>query len=359
MPFSNLYSTGFSSVTPTDRSGTITLGGTAQVLMPINTSRGGWSIYNSGSVDLYVNELGTATIGGSSYRILPGQEYMPGNTSGTAISVIGTTTGQPFVAREWNGLPQAVGMINGGLTAVGQLSASSSLSVIPANNYTESVSKNWKVLSGTGLPAATIGDKLTQTIKNNGGVVSQTWFNMSQGYVFTTNPTINNLFDMDEPIDRCGREEFSLYTPVSTSFTANSIQGAIFNVRQGSSAVLTSQSGFTVPAGKRLRLVMLEFQCYQGNAITFNNDGSTGFYVAYDYGATPTTTSARAISASGRWMWIPPSTNANNSATIGVTTLDSDGVDLPTGVQIRIGHQSQNWSGTALHLAVKGYLYNA
>jgi hypothetical protein len=133
----------------------------------------------------------------------------------------------------------------------------------------------------------------------------------------------------------------------------------IFNVRQGSAVILTSQAGYTVPAGKKLVINSIEFQCFQNSSITFNNDGSMGFFVCYDYaGVIPTISSARGISASGRWMWIPPSTNANNAATVGFNSVADRTFELPSNAVIRIGQQQQNWGGVTFHLVVKGYLYN-
>lgn len=87
----------------TDRSGTITTGGTAQSLMPANTGRKGFYIQNQSTGDLYVNSPTTAVIGQPSLKIPAGAYYeaplggvMPG-----AISIVGATTGQAFTAKEW------------------------------------------------------------------------------------------------------------------------------------------------------------------------------------------------------------------------------------------------------------------
>lgn len=94
------------TVTPTDRSSKITTGGTAQSLMGTNASRKGWFIQNQSTGDLWFNELGTAVISAStpqSFRLVPGAYYESsmGGAPGTAISIIGATTGQAFIAREW------------------------------------------------------------------------------------------------------------------------------------------------------------------------------------------------------------------------------------------------------------------
>lgn len=92
-----------SGVTTTDRSGTLTTGGTAQVLAPADAARrGGW-IQNNSTGDLWVSEVGTATMGGSALRIPAGvaYEWPSHGIPVTALSIIGATTGQAFSARTW------------------------------------------------------------------------------------------------------------------------------------------------------------------------------------------------------------------------------------------------------------------
>ena len=93
-----------SSASMTDRSGTITLGGTAQSLMAANPSRKGYLIQNNSAGTLWFNELGaTAVQAAPSISIAAGALYQspsPG-ASALAISIIGATTGQAFTAREW------------------------------------------------------------------------------------------------------------------------------------------------------------------------------------------------------------------------------------------------------------------
>ena len=93
-----------SSASMADRSGTITLGGTAQSLMAANPSRKGYLIQNNSAGTLWFNELGaTAVQAAPSISIAAGALYQspsPG-ASALAISIIGATTGQAFSAREW------------------------------------------------------------------------------------------------------------------------------------------------------------------------------------------------------------------------------------------------------------------
>lgn len=90
--------------TPTNRSGTVTTGGTSQTLMAANASRRGFSIQNLSTTDLYWNDLGTtAAATQPSYRLPAGAIYeSPAHQcSVAAINIFGATTGQVFVAREF------------------------------------------------------------------------------------------------------------------------------------------------------------------------------------------------------------------------------------------------------------------
>lgn len=84
----------------TDRSGSITLGGTAQVLAAANTARRGLTGQNISTGDLWINELGgTAaadTVG--SYKVAAGATFTV--QTNRAISIVGATTGQKFTATE-------------------------------------------------------------------------------------------------------------------------------------------------------------------------------------------------------------------------------------------------------------------
>lgn len=106
-PVTGLAATGGVPTTPaalpsgTDRSTTITAGGTAQVLAAANASRKGLKGQNISSGDLWINEVGgTAaadTVG--SNRIPSGATFSI--STNRAISIIGATTGQKFTALEY------------------------------------------------------------------------------------------------------------------------------------------------------------------------------------------------------------------------------------------------------------------
>lgn len=182
MPFS--YSNAASvpsAVTPIDRTTFITTGGTAQVLMASNPSRGGWWFLNTSSSVLYVSEIGTAS--SASIPINSGQEYIPPAITTGAISVFGLIDNQTFQCREWNGVPAANVTLNGGLTSSGQLTLANSLSVVPPSNYSEGVETQYVAnIAGTGYA---IGERLVQVVRNNGGIYNETWFNTDQKTIIT------------------------------------------------------------------------------------------------------------------------------------------------------------------------------
>lgn len=87
----------------TDRSGTIAVGGTAQIAIAANAQRVGFSIQNVSVADLWMNGLATAIQSQPSIWLPPGAFYESPESGVqiTDISLIGGTTGQAFSAREW------------------------------------------------------------------------------------------------------------------------------------------------------------------------------------------------------------------------------------------------------------------
>lgn len=87
----------------TDRSGTITLGATAQELMAANSQRRGYWVQNLSAGDLYISSIGTAVATQPSLRIPSGALYEApsSNVPTDAVSIYGATTSQAFSAREW------------------------------------------------------------------------------------------------------------------------------------------------------------------------------------------------------------------------------------------------------------------
>lgn len=95
--------TGVAAATYTDKSGTITAGGTAQTPFAINAARRGFLIQNNSAGDLWFNTLATAVQSQPSIKLPAGAYYESpyGGCPTTAISIIGATTAQAFSAREW------------------------------------------------------------------------------------------------------------------------------------------------------------------------------------------------------------------------------------------------------------------
>ncbi|HEY5237416.1 MAG TPA: hypothetical protein VIJ62_03465 [Rhizomicrobium sp.] len=96
------------AVTPTDRGGTITAGGTAQTVMALNTSRAGCWIQNPANAqeDLYVSSTASAsTTPGApdDADLAPGAVWscvQGSNVIQSAISVNAATTNHAFIAKE-------------------------------------------------------------------------------------------------------------------------------------------------------------------------------------------------------------------------------------------------------------------
>lgn len=89
--------------TPTDRSGTITTGGTAQTLMAANVGRRGFWVQNNSAGDLWIRGDGTAAATQPSLKLVPGAIYEtpPHMVSPGTVSIFGATTAQAFSAREF------------------------------------------------------------------------------------------------------------------------------------------------------------------------------------------------------------------------------------------------------------------
>jgi hypothetical protein len=88
--------------TVTDRSGTITSGGTAQSLMGANVTRKYLLIQNTGDKNLWFNFTTTAVQDQPSCKLPPNAAFvLEGSFISTeAISIIGPTTGKSFTAKE-------------------------------------------------------------------------------------------------------------------------------------------------------------------------------------------------------------------------------------------------------------------
>lgn len=88
----------------TNRSGTITLGGTAQALAAANSDRSYLFIQNLSQGPLYVDFDGTTAVQTQPSTLIPAGASLTASAEDFcptgAISIIGPTTGQAFVAKE-------------------------------------------------------------------------------------------------------------------------------------------------------------------------------------------------------------------------------------------------------------------
>lgn len=86
----------------TNRSGTITEGGTAQTLAAANSSRKYLFVQNLSSENLWINFTTAAAQNQPSLRLAPGDSFVMEDlfVSTEAVSIIGATTGSAFAAKE-------------------------------------------------------------------------------------------------------------------------------------------------------------------------------------------------------------------------------------------------------------------
>jgi hypothetical protein len=340
---------------------TITTGGTAQTLFAANSGRMGWSIQNTSNDDLYVNDLGTATT--ASYRVAAGAEYNPNSVNSSAISILGATTGQSFVAREWN-VPNITGstLFVQGATPAGQQVAASSYPVVPATNYVESVQKEWKVkTAGTGT---VVGDILIQAIKSNAGTINVTWFNLTQGTLLGTAPTISSLVENNQsgqvlPANQNGRQSFA-WTSGGWAPSATGIQNlGSGNVSIDGGANVATNTTYTVPAGKRLRILSMDFTNTTNTTIAANARVWCGLGLKQDT-VTPISTSPDIYKF--RWMTSNNTTSAQMAPVLNQNMLIKfpDGaIDIAPGRLIAIWCHEAEATGFAPYMSINGYLYDA
>ena len=85
----------------TDRSGTITTGGTAQAVCAANTSRRYLLVVNNTDTDMWINDTATAVADSPSIKLpANGGFFEPLVPPLGAISIICATTGKKFTAKE-------------------------------------------------------------------------------------------------------------------------------------------------------------------------------------------------------------------------------------------------------------------
>jgi hypothetical protein len=87
----------------TDGSGTVVIGGIAQILFAGVIPANGYLVANNSSATLYVSDVAPASVGGSSIPIPMGGVFTTpsGYKPAGAVSLYGGATGQTFAARRW------------------------------------------------------------------------------------------------------------------------------------------------------------------------------------------------------------------------------------------------------------------
>lgn len=83
----------------TDRSGSVTAGGTAQLIANTNTNRRGLTFQNTSDTEMRVTENGSAATATTGYLVAPGGRISI--STNRAISMFCATTGKTFAATEW------------------------------------------------------------------------------------------------------------------------------------------------------------------------------------------------------------------------------------------------------------------
>lgn len=88
--------------TLTDRSGTISNGGTSQEVMGANANRTYLLVQNVSAGDLWINFGVAAVANQSSIKLAPGAAFVMEDNAVEvrAVNVIGATTGQAYTAKE-------------------------------------------------------------------------------------------------------------------------------------------------------------------------------------------------------------------------------------------------------------------
>lgn len=83
----------------TDRSGSVTTGGTAQLIAAVNTARRGLTFQNTSDTEMRITESGSAATATTGYLVAPGGRV--NISTNRAISMFCATTGKTFAATEW------------------------------------------------------------------------------------------------------------------------------------------------------------------------------------------------------------------------------------------------------------------
>lgn len=83
----------------TDRSGSVTTGGTAQLIAAVNTSRRGLTFQNTSDTEMRITESGSAATATTGYLVAPGGRV--NISTNRAISMFCATAGKTYAATEF------------------------------------------------------------------------------------------------------------------------------------------------------------------------------------------------------------------------------------------------------------------
>ncbi|GEM_PF-5675776 len=83
----------------TDRSGSVTTGGTAQLIANTNANRRGLTFQNTSDTEMRITENGSAATATNGYQVAPGGRISI--STNRAISMFCATTGKTFAATEF------------------------------------------------------------------------------------------------------------------------------------------------------------------------------------------------------------------------------------------------------------------
>ena len=234
--------------------------------------------------------------------------------------------------------------------------------VFPIQGEIINTSKEWKVTATTGTPAAATGDIVHQVLRRNGNNILTSWFNITSSQLFTIAPAIANLTEntnkgADLLNGQNGRQEWSMYTNNNVGgFSNTSIYTGGQLITSIGNVSTPSQSTFTVPVGKTLRIISMAFTSTMGSITTGYQIG-TGMAIVYNNGAAPSVNSPQAIACVGLSGYIPQNSGASNGLMLGGSNSHS-GCDIPSGSFVSLYQWASNVTLQGFTLHVKGYLYN-
>jgi hypothetical protein len=234
------------------------------------------------------------------------------------------------------------------------------------SQYTQSpiqVQKEWRVkTAGTGTA---VGDILVQAMRTSGGSsVQAKWFNLTQGTILTTNPAVSALVQNNSngqllPANQNGRQSFSWVTGgwSPSSVGMQTLSTGTVSVDGGANVVTTTT--YQVPAGKRLRILSMDFTNTSNTNIGANTRVWASIGLKQD-SITPTGTSPDVYKF--RWMSANNTGTAQAAPSINQNMLlkfPDGAIDIGPSQFICIWVFEADTVGLAPFMSMNGYLYDA